>query len=201
VQADDLDDLGEMLAASLERQYELLVAAFQHRLYRFALRLCGNPQDAEEITQDAFVRAYRALAQYPRERIRALALRPWLYQIALNVYRNRVRVRQLPQVPLSVLGAGEDEGAPGIVDPADDPRDGPAETAVRHERQRELARLLERLPEHFRVAVVLRHVEGLSYRELAELLAQPEGTVKAHVHRGTRLLREALAREAREVTV
>src|ERR1700693_3640144 len=81
------------LAEDLEGCFERLVREYQDRLYSFAHRLAGNPQDAEEIAQDAFVRAYRAMKTYPPERIRALSLKAWLYQITLNVARNRMRVR------------------------------------------------------------------------------------------------------------
>ena len=188
-------DLPALLAADRGDGFERVVLVYQHRLYAFALRLCGNPQDAEEIAQDAFVRAYRAVAGYPDERVCALALRPWLYQIALNVWRNRARVRRPPSVPLDDLAGG----AP--IDIEDDAQERPDVTAERGERQHELAALLVTLPEHFRAAVVLRHVEGMSYRELASVLGQPEGTVKAHVHRGTKLLREALIRSASEVAL
>lgn len=188
-------ELCALLAHDRGRGFEHVVVAYQRRLYAFALRLSGSPRDAEEIAQDAFVRAYRAIERYPAERVRALALRPWLYQIALNVWRNRARVRRLPSVPLD----DPETGAP--LDIEDDARLRPDVTAERDERQRELAALLTTLPAHFRAAVILRHVEGLSYRELAGILGQPEGTVKAHVHRGTKLLREALVRSASEVAL
>ena len=73
------------LARDLDGSFERLVLAYQDRLYAFALRFCGNREDAEEVAQDAFVRAYRALKTYPADRVRALALRAWLYRIALNV--------------------------------------------------------------------------------------------------------------------
>ncbi len=97
-------ELPMCLSADLEGSFERLMQAYQDRLYSFALRLSGNPQDAEEIVQDAFVRAYRALQGYPAGRIQALALRPWLYQISLNVFRNRVRGKHLTVVAI------EDEG-------------------------------------------------------------------------------------------
>ncbi|MBV9791485.1 MAG: sigma-70 family RNA polymerase sigma factor, partial [Chloroflexi bacterium] len=98
------EDLEAALAANVDRCFECLVLTYQDRLYCFALRLTQNAQDAEEIAQDAFVRAYRALAGYDPERIATMALRPWLYQIALNVFRNRVRSRQLPVTPLDEFG-------------------------------------------------------------------------------------------------
>lgn len=187
------DDLAAALAVDLDGAFERLVTTYQHRLYGFALRLARSPRDAEEIAQDAFVRAYRALATYPADRVRALRPQAWLYQITLNVFRNRTRASRLREVSLD-----GDAGAPARH--AESERGERPEVAVEAaERQRELADRLYALPEHFRVAVVLRHVEGLSYREIAELLDQPAGTVKAHVHRGTLLLREALQRELSEV--
>lgn len=180
------------LAASVPQWFERCVEMYQPRIYAFTLRLTGNPQDAEEIAQDTFVRAYRALLDYEPERIRSLALRPWLYQIALNIVRNRVRVRRPKTEPLD----GEDTPVSWIAIPADEQ---PEAVALRGERQRELAERVLALPEHFRIAVLLRFVADLSYAEIAGLLGHPEGTVKAHVHRGVLLLRESLARVPDEV--
>src|SRR5919199_102312 len=103
----DEQSLSQGLATDLDGHFEHLVRVFQDRLYGFALRLTGSPSDAEEATQDTFVRAYRALQSYSEERKHALHLRPWLYQIALNVVRNRVRRRVLETVPVdSPVGNG-----------------------------------------------------------------------------------------------
>ncbi|MDP9372670.1 MAG: RNA polymerase sigma factor [Chloroflexota bacterium] len=183
-------ELATGLAADLDGCFDRLVIAYQDRLYRFALRLTGSPRDAEEIAQDAFVRAYRALSAYPPERVRTLALKPWLYQITLNIWRNRTRGKRLHLVPLDVPGDG---AAPGcLAELEDDERARPEAAAERAERGDELGALVAALPARYRAAVVLRHVEGLSYDELAAVLDQPVGTVKANVHRGIRLLRKAL---------
>ncbi len=185
------DELCIMLNGDLDSGFEQMVLAYQHRLYGFALRLSGNRQDAEEIAQDAFVRAYRALPGYSVEQRDTLAIRPWLYQIALNVYRNRVRRHTLRQVPLDAGDDDDDRGSPAYQIESDR-RERPDIAAEAGEDRRELAELLTALPEHLRVAVILRHVEGMGYDEIATLLAQPVGTVKAHVHRGTQRVREAL---------
>jgi RNA polymerase sigma-70 factor (ECF subfamily) len=179
-------DMSAALAADLDGSFEQVVLAYQHRLYAFALRLAGSPQDAEEITQDAFVRAYRALATYPASRLRALALRPWLHQIALNVFRNRVRHRQLQLVPLN------QGNEPGDIELEDDKEVQPDTALERAELKTSLNALVAALPERYRLAVVLRHIQGLGYGEMAVILKQPIGTVKANVHRGIRLLREAI---------
>lgn len=187
------------LAADLAGSFERLVLIYQGRLYGFALRLSGSPRDAEEIAQDTFVRAYRALEHYPPERVRVLALRPWLYQIALNVARNRVRGRRPRLVSLEATDGRDGNGARPGVHPAlvDDERARPETLVERAEGGAELGRLVAALPGRYRAAVILRHVEGLSYAELATVLGQPVGTAKANVHRGVRTLREALvARDA-----
>lgn len=175
--------LPHALAEDLDGAFEQLVLCFQDRLYRFALRLCGNAQDAEEVTQDSFVRAYRALCGYTPERIQALMLRPWLYRITLNVVRNRRRGRHLPMSRLDAQGAS-------VI--AAGAHHQPERVVERSEWERMLNLSLAALPERYRTALVLRHIEGLSYPELAALLEQPIGTIKSHVHRGARLLRAAL---------
>jgi RNA polymerase sigma-70 factor (ECF subfamily) len=187
------DCLATELASDLLGSFEQLVLAYQHRLYAFALRMTSSPQDAEEIAQDAFVRAFRALEGYDAPRIADLALRPWLYQITLNVTRNRLRGKRLAVVSLD---ADEDGGG---LDPPDDEQAQPEAVWERTERRGELGTLVSALPDRFRAAVILRHVEGLGYGELAQVLDQPVGTVKANVHRGVNLLRAALAGRVEEV--
>jgi RNA polymerase sigma-70 factor (ECF subfamily) len=179
-------DLPAALAADLDGSFERLVVTLQDRLYTFALRLTDSPPDAEEIVADAFVRAYQALTGYPAERIQTLALRPWLYQITRNVFRNRVRGRRLQLVPLE--HAHEHVAQAG----SDGESSQPAIVLERAEFHTMLAARIAALPERERTTVVLRHVQGLGYREIATLLRQPVGTVKANVHRGIRRLREAL---------
>lgn len=184
-------DLPAALAVDLDGSFERLVVTFQDRLYAFALRLTGSQPDAEEIVADVFVRVYQALVGYPSERIQTLALKPWLYQITLNVFRNRVRGRRLQLVPLEqtheqVAQAGSDSAV------------SQADIALEHAEFRTmLAARIAALPERERTAVVLRHMQGLGYSEIATLLRQPVGTVKANVHRGIRRLREALTSDDR----
>jgi RNA polymerase sigma-70 factor (ECF subfamily) len=186
-------DVREALADDLAGSFERLVAAYQDRLYSFALRMTGNPQDAEEVTQDAFVRAYRALQSYPPERIRTLALRSWLYQITLNLSRNRARRRRPGLVSLDEIGL---RGREKLESPD---HLGPNVLAEQAEQREEIATALVALPVRYRAAVVLRFVEGLRYAEIAAALGQPVGTVKANVHRGICLLRQAFQKRTGEV--
>jgi RNA polymerase sigma-70 factor, ECF subfamily len=186
------------LASDLDGHFEQLVRTFQHRLYGFALRLTRSREEADECAQDAFVRAYRALERYPAERRRELRLRPWLYQIVLNVVRNRVRRPRLATVSVAGAVAAVD----GLVAPAEDE---PERLTMDAEGWSLMESALAALPIRYRTAVVLRHVQGLSYAEAAEVLEQPVGTTKSDVHRGLRLLREALevrnVRDAEPTTV
>jgi RNA polymerase sigma-70 factor (ECF subfamily) len=179
-------ELRERLAEDPEKGFEELVRAYQHRLFAFAFAMCANPADAEEIAQDAFVRAHRALRRYEPERVRALSLNAWLHRIALNVFRNRVRRRSGRLVPMdSALDVAD--GSPG-----------PERQALVRLELSELASEVSRLSEPHRKAVVLRCVQGLDYAEAASLLGLPEATVRSNVHRGLAALRRR--RELSEVS-
>ena len=158
-----------------DRVFERLVRDHQHRIYALGLALTGNRHDAEDVAQDTFVRAYRALGTYPPERIRDLKQKAWLHQIAVNVVRNRVRGAR-PR--LVELNGSEPSHATG-----------PEEDVMRKAEMDELAARVACLPARYREAVVLRHVQELSYAEMADALGQPVGTVKSNVHRGLQMLR------------
>ena len=189
------EDLRKRLAENVDGAFETLVRAYQDRLYSFALRLTSRPEDAEEAAQDAFVKAYRALCTYPPERIRAMALRAWLYQITLNVVRNRVRGKKLRLVsldhPLSPRGETAWE-APDAEDRRPDAR------YERARRRADMESLVAKLPDRYRAPILLRYVEGLGLDEVAKVLGQPVGTAKSNVHRGVNALREALVASRRE---
>lgn len=158
-----------------DRVFERLVLENQDRIYALSLAMTGNRHDAEDVAQDTFIRAYKALATYPPERIRALKQKAWLHRIAVNVVRNRVRGARPRLVELN--GSEPDHAT------------GPEEDVLRKVEIDELAARVACLPVKYREAVVLRHVQDLSYAEVAEALGQPVGTVKANVHRGLKLLR------------
>jgi RNA polymerase sigma-70 factor (ECF subfamily) len=188
----DTDDaLIADLARDLDGTFEALVLAHQDRCYSIALRMLGDPGAAEEAAQDALVRAYRAMAGYDATRIRELRLRPWLATIVLNLCRTRLARRAAHGRPPLSLDADPDRTT--LPEPvATDPGVSPVAVAERHAVREQWAALLGTLPPTYRAAVVLRHVDGLSYPDLARALGRPEGTVKAQVHRGLAMLRAAL---------
>lgn len=189
----DDGDLLSLLATDLDRHFRQLVLLYQQRLYSFALRLEGSPQDAEDIVQETFLRTYHALKSYPGLKVRALRLRQWLYTITLNIFRNRQRKPEHQSIPLDI---SEDSPLLEI----EDASLGPDEEAYWHEWRRELEMQLASLAELYRVAVTLYYFEDLSYVEIAELLNQPVGTVKAHVHRALRQLHKALETQTNGVS-
>jgi RNA polymerase sigma factor (sigma-70 family) len=190
-----MDDgrLTDGLARDLDGSFEALVRAHQDRLFSLALRYVGDAHDAEEIAQDAFVRAYRALAGYPTQQIEALAIRPWLSTIVLNMCRNRGRARAARPATTDL------EPLVGVLPGPN--ADTPHERTARREANIHWAGLVASLPHRYRAAVVLRHVDGLSYEEMSDVLGRPEGTVKAQVHRGLKLLRAAFEAAEREESI
>ncbi len=179
-----MEALPAALAADRDAAFPHLVRALIDGIYSGALRLTGSRADAEDIAQEAFLRAYRALGTYPAERIRELQVREWVWGIAANLCRNRARSRQ--RHPVVALPADA---------PVSDPALGPEALALASTGDEVLARHLARLPWAQRSAVVLRHVTGLPYAEVAAALGRPVGTVKADVHRGLQQLRAALEEE------
>ncbi len=173
------------LATDLPAGFPDFVRAHQDGVFSAALAMTRHWHDAEEITQETFVRAYQAIGGYEPRRIRELRTKPWLARIALNLVRNRARTasRRPQTAELSF-----DVAAPG---------DDPAERLGDEEVLRDL---LARLPADQASAVVLRHVWSLSYAEVAEATGVAEGTAKARVSRGLARLRELMSEEIVEVT-
>ena len=176
------------LARDLDAAFPDLVASHVDRLYTIALRQLGSASDAEEVAQDALVRAHRAMAGYEPDRIAGLQLRPWLAAITINLARNRRR-RRSDREPAHSLEPLIEAG----FDPPQETSADPVAVATGRESADELAALLLRLPVSMRMAIVLRHVDGLSVAETAAALGRPEGTIKAQVSRGLDRLREMLA--------
>lgn len=180
-------DILALLATDLRHSYERLISIYWHRLKVFIMRQVGSAQDAEDIVQEAFVRAYYALEGYPAQRILALKLRPWLYKITWSVYCNYIERSKLQQVV--ALDISEDSA---ILELEDDEHEQPEAAFENEERRRELIALVDTLPQRYRQVISLHYFEDLSYQEIADIFNQPTGTVRVSVHRGIGLLRKAL---------
>ncbi|MEA1902960.1 MAG: RNA polymerase sigma factor [Actinomycetota bacterium] len=170
-----MDEMGRTLAADLDGSFQAVVEKMGTRIYWGLRRMSNNHQEAEDLTQETFIKAWSALLGYDKPRIRALRVEPWLWTIALNLGRNNLRNRSR---------------RPTFVELAESPVDDP-----------ELAdgvawdRRLKHLNRHQRTAVVLRHVIGLGSADIAEATGRPEGTVKADIHRGLARLRQVMEDE------
>lgn len=170
-----MDDLNHRLARDLDTAFPELVSLMGARLYSGLRRISGQHQEAEDLAQEALIRAYRALGEYEPEQIRRMKLEGWLWTIALNLGRNHVRDRRRRPTPtLEVDTLHHDP------EPADDAA---------------WDRRLSGLNTHQRNAVVLRHVVGLGAAEISEATGRPEGTVKNDIHRGLQRLRQIMEDE------
>ncbi len=183
---DPLRPLARRLAAGREAAFPELVDTLSSPVFSSVLRLTGNRPDAEDITQETFIRAYQALGRYPANQISELRLRPWLWTIALNLCRNRARGRGRRPATTSLT----DDHHPA--DPGSTEME--ALDLVDDAWQRRLATLAD----HVRTAVLLRHVGGLGYAEIAATVDRPVGTVKSDVHRGIERLRQMIENETQE---
>jgi RNA polymerase sigma-70 factor (ECF subfamily) len=172
-----------------EAAFEELVVTYERGLLDYARRLLGDVEDAQEVVQDAFVRAHRALTrQYDEPRLRDLLLRPWLFRITRNLARNKRRGKRW-QVEEPLEPIKETGGAPATL-AASAPL-AEAEVEKRQELER-LERALETLPEESRELVVLRFFEEMPYAEIAIALGASEAALRGRVFRALRLLRAAL---------
>lgn len=161
--------------------FAILVERYGGRVYNVALRIVGDPDAASDCAQEALVRAYRSLHRYDP----ALSFGPWVLKIAVNASRTHLRTWHAHEDP-----AGDD--LPESAQPAEA---GPEPTAVRREEVAEVLEAMAQLPPAYRAALTLRHLQELSYQEVADVLGLPMGTVKTHLHRAKRLLRHVLERD------
>ncbi|MHA6757948.1 RNA polymerase sigma factor [Streptacidiphilus sp. PAMC 29251] len=182
------EELTDLLSTDLDGGFTELVRIHARGVHAFLLRVSGSVAEAEDLGQDTFLRAYTALQSYPPERRRELLPRAWLMTIAANVWRNHVRSSTRRPVSAMRVDDAQDNW------PEEGP--GPAERALNTDDRGRLVAALSQLPEYYRVAVVLRHVVGMSYAEVAQVQGCPVGTAKARVSRGMGDLRGLLGPEA-----
>jgi len=161
-----------------------LVARYTAPIFNLAFRLTGDRVEAENVTQEAFLRAYSALPHSRTE----MAFKPWLFQIAVNLCRDLARKKR-PDAFTDL--AREDEEAPE--EKIEDKAPLPLDQIEEHELERALAHAVASLPEVYRAAVTLRYTEELSYEEIAAVLKLPVNTVRTHLFRAKTMLRKSLA--------
>jgi RNA polymerase sigma-70 factor (ECF subfamily) len=179
-EAGDAPRFLDRLRAGDAPAFEELVMTYQHRVFGVALRMLGNAAEAEEVAQEAFVRAHGALGDFRGD----AKLSTWLYAITSRLCLNRLATgeRRLTRQGEDALLRLSDAG----------PR--PDAALERRELESALGRAIAELPEDRRIVVVLRDIEGLSYEEIAQVLELELGTVRSRLHRARADLKEKLER-------
>lgn len=172
-------ELVERARAGERAAFDQLVARYQRRLLRLVLRLLRDQAEAEDVVQETFLRAYRALPRFRGD----AAFYTWLYRIALNGARNTIQCRRLRGGPTGAVPA--QVPAPEIGTPES--------MLLSKQVMQAIDAALEALPLDLRTAIVLREIEGLSYGEIAQIMECPLGTVRSRLFRA----REAIARRLR----
>lgn len=171
--------------------FEEMVERYQHKIYGYVRRLVGNETDAEDITQEVFLKALTSLHAFREES----SLQTWLFRIATNLCRDLMRRRQRERGWFSLWRRTEEEqegGGERLLDIPDLEGD-PERLLLREELGELLQRAIEGLPWRMREVLVLHDLEALSYEEIAEALGIPLGTVKSRLFHARARLREALA--------
>lgn len=177
-------ELVERVQRGDKHAFDLLVAKYQQRIINLVGRFVRNPNDAMDVTQEAFLKAYRALPKFRGDS----AFYTWMYRIAVNTAKNYLAVQS--RRPLE---ADQDYDEIEQIDSSGVLRDQatPEHMLLRDEIQDTVVRAIEELPEDLRTAITLREIEGLSYEDIAEVMECPIGTVRSRIFRA----REAIDKQ------
>jgi len=180
-------------AADRTTRFERDALVFMDQLYSAALRYTKNPEDARDLVQDTYLKAFASFHQFEE----GTNLRAWLYRVLTTTFINTYRKGQ--RQPQLTNGELEDWQVAEAQSHTSDLGKSAEVEALENLPDSDIKRALQDIPEDFRIAVYLADVEGFSYKEIAEIVGVPSGTVMSRLHRGRKLLREKLATYAAEL--
>ena len=160
-------------------RFELLVRRYSQELFRFAYRLLGSPAAAEDIVQETFLQVHLSMERFDVSR----RFRPWVFTIAANKARDYLRSqKRRPEVPLDAVADGSSDGGASFSDLLSGRSVAPAVALEREERSSRVRQLVEQLPLYLKEVLVLGYYHGFAYKEMANLLDVPIGTIKSRLH-------------------
>ncbi|WP_455211590.1 RNA polymerase sigma factor RpoE [Kaarinaea lacus] len=165
--------------------FDVLVRKYQHKDVKLISRYIKDPDEALDVSQEAFIKAYRALPNFRGDS----AFYTWMYRIAINTAKNYLvaQGRRLPNVDIEAQEAEQFEGASTLKEFAT-----PERLLQRDEIQQTVFSTIEKLPEDLKTAITLREIDGLSYEEIAEAMACPVGTVRSRIFRAREAIEKSL---------
>lgn len=170
-----------------ETAYQELMGKFYQRIYALIYQIIKNREETEDLVQETFMKAFRALPDFDPQ----YAFSTWLYKIAYNNCIDTIRKRKLRMVSLDYpLREDEDQGP--LSSEIDNEEFSPEETLLFSEKQKQIQEAIEKLPKIYQEVIVLRHQEELSYEQISEMLHLPVGTVKARIFRAREMLKKTL---------
>ncbi|MFA7386899.1 MAG: RNA polymerase sigma factor RpoE [Thiohalobacteraceae bacterium] len=169
-----------------KRAFDLLVRKYQNRIVHLVTRYLHDPVEAQDVAQEAFIKAYRALPSFRGDS----AFYTWLYRIAINTAKNYLlaQSRRPPADDIDAQDAEQFSGETGLRE-----YDTPEHLALRDEIEATIAAAIEALPEELRTAITLRELEGLSYEEIAQAMECPIGTVRSRIFRAREAIEGRIA--------
>lgn len=182
----------EPRAAGDHAEFEKLVERTQRQAYNIAYRMTGNRDDAEDLTQEAYLRAYRSFGTYNRQ----MPFESWFFRILSNLFIDLLR-RRPKQKPLSLdQPMGDEDNEENLLLQLPDDNANPERNLMEQVMDERLQVALAALPEAFRVAVLLCDVDNRSYEEIARIMGSSIGTVRSRIHRGRLMLRRIMDTQA-----
>jgi RNA polymerase sigma-70 factor, ECF subfamily len=180
-------ELVQRVQAGDKQAFNLLVSKYQRRVIRLLSRLIRDPAEIEDVTQEAFIKAYRALPNFRGDS----AFYTWLYRIAVNTAKNYLAAQGRRPRTISEFPGGEDGESFEAMDVLED-NNTPESAMLTRQVAETVNRAIEALPEDLRTAITLREIEGLSYEEIAQAMSCPIGTVRSRIFRAREAISEQL---------